>query len=232
MRADVAVITRAALAVAALSFCSSWTSWSWSWSWSWSRSWSWLRWCCCNNISIAAGVVPYEEFVLEFLAELIRPRKNGDEGHDEETGEHDVEEDDRKGWCCGCDCDCDPLPFKFDRATPLLRICSARRDASALFRSWFIAGRYGSNSGWRIAVLNYLSYWVLANSVTSTKITMNAFCDFHDCAKGERRSQQIEPPIIGNSLAFLDGCLSRTSSTHNFKLSELCVKKADSKILE
>jgi hypothetical protein len=35
---------------------------------------------------------------------------------------------------------------------------------------------------------------------------MNAFCDFHDCAKGERRSQQIEPPIIGNSLAFLDGC--------------------------
>ena len=24
------------------------------------------------------------------------------------------------------------------------------------------------------------------------KITMNAFCDFHDCAKGERRSYQIE----------------------------------------
>ena len=157
MRADAAAITRAALAVAALSFCSSWTSWSWSW------SWRWLRWCCCNNISIAAaaGPVPYEGFVLEFLAELMRPRKNGDEGQDEEAGEHDVEEDDRKGWCC--DCACDPLPFKFDRATPLLRICSERRDASALLRSWFMAGRYSSDSGWRIAV-NYLSYSVLIST--------------------------------------------------------------------
>lgn len=181
MRADAAArITRAALADAALSFCSSWTSWSWSWSWRWWRCCC----CCCNNCSIAAaaGPVPYEWFVLEFLAELMRPRKNGDEGQDEEAGEHDVEEDDRNGWCCDCDCDCDPLPFKLDRAMPLLRICSARRDASALLRSWSMAGRYISDSGLRIAV-NYLSC-----SVISTKITMNAFCEFHDCAKGERRS--------------------------------------------